>query len=351
MSVPRAETNPAASDGTAAGFQVPPADPVGHGSGRVAAAALALGVLLGVCATLPFWAPAEYRDYILNLAVIMMISALGGLSFNLLGGYVGQVSFGHAAFFGISSYAFALLLQHVVIDPVSAMLVAGAVSAIVCVPLGLVLFRLRGAYFALSMLAFAEITRLIAQEWSALTNGAAGLLFPAAFPDRAVSYWVLLSAVVGAVAGTWLLVRSKAGAYFLAIREDQDAAEALGIDTRLYKLLAFVVSAFMMGVAGAFYASYFAYLEPNIVFSSVNISLNSLVVTLIGGMGLLAGPVVGSAVLTLTTEVFVHVFGEGNVLMSGILLILFMLFMPEGLVGRLQREMSRGHRVRRRAAP
>ncbi len=343
MSMPHAAVRASSS----AGAETAPAEPVGHGSGRLAAAAVAL--LLVVSATLPLWAPAQYRDYILNLAVITMISALGGLSFNLLGGYAGQISFGHAAFFGISSYAFALLVQHVATQPVPAMLLAGAVSAIICIPLGLVLFRLRGAYFALSMLAFAEITRLIAQEWTSLTNGAAGLLFPAALADRAVSYWVILGAVVGATAGTWLLVRSKPGAYFLAIREDQDAAEALGVATTVYKLVAFVVSAFMMGVAGAFYAAYFAYLEPNVVFSAVNISLNSLVVTLIGGMGLLAGPLVGAAVLTLTTEVFVHVFGEGNVLMSGLLLILFMLFMPEGLVGRLGREMSRGRRRRRGA--
>jgi hypothetical protein len=98
-----------------------------------------------------------------------------------------------------------------------------------------------------------------------------------------------------------------------------------------------MASAFMMGLAGAFYASYFAYLEPNVVFNSISFSLNVLIVTLIGGIGLLFGPLVGSAVVVLTNEVFVHVFGEGNVLMSGVLLILFMLFMPEGLVGRLQK--------------
>jgi branched-chain amino acid transport system permease protein len=190
------------------------------------------------------------------------------------------------------------------------------------------------------MLAFAEITRLIAQEWTSVTNGAAGLLFFSPF-DKATNYWVLLAMLIGSIIGTWLLVRSKPGAYFLAIREDQDAAEALGINTTRYKLLAFMVSAFMMGLGGAFYASYFAYLEPNVVFNAINFSLNVLIVTLIGGIGQLFGPVVGAAVLVLTTEVFVHVFGEGNVLMSGILLILVILFMPEGLVGRLHKEIDR----------
>jgi branched-chain amino acid transport system permease protein len=294
-----------------------------------------------LAAAMPFWSPVEYRDYILNLTVITMLSALGGLSFNLLGGYAGQVSFGHAAFFGISAYAFALLFQQAALNPFLAMFLAAAVSAVVCVPIGLILFRLRGAYFALSMLAFAEITRLIAQEWTSVTNGAAGLLFFSAF-SKSVSYWALLAMVIGSIAGTWLLIRSKPGAYFLAIREDQDAAEAIGINTIRYKLLAFMVSAFMMGLAGAFYASYFAYLEPNVVFNSINFSLNVLIVTLIGGIGRLFGPVVGSAVLVLSTEVFVHVFGEGNVLMSGILLILFILFIPEGLVGRLQKAFDRG---------
>jgi branched-chain amino acid transport system permease protein len=313
---------------------------------------LAAGVAL-VAATLPFWSPVEYREYILNLAMIVMLSALGGLSFNLLGGYAGQVSFGHAAFFGISSYAFALLFQNAALNPFVAMFLAALLSTVVCVPLGLILFRLRGAYFALSMLAFAEISRLIAQEWTSVTNGAAGLLFFSAFRDKTTNYWILLAMVLAAIAATWLLVNSKAGAYFLAIREDEDAAEALGINTTRYKLLAFVASAFMMGLAGAFYASYFAYLEPNIVFNSINFSLNVLIVTLIGGIGYLLGPVVGAAVLVLTTELFVHVFGEGNVLMSGILLILVMLFMPEGLVGRLHKEIERRRSAsrRRNAAP
>lgn len=302
---------------------------------------LSFGLLVLLAATMPFWSSAEYRDYILNLAIIVMLSALGGLSFNLLGGYAGQVSFGHAAFFGISAYAFALLFQQAALNPFLAMFLAAGLSSVVCVPLGLILFRLRGAYFALSMLAFAEIARLIAQEWTSVTNGAAGLLYFSAF-DKSTNYWVLLTMVIGSIVGTWLLVRSKPGAYFLAIREDQDAAEALGINTTHYKLLAFMVSAFMMGLAGAFYASYFAYLEPNVVFNSINFSLNVLIVTLIGGIGRLFGPVVGAAVLVLTTEIFVHVFGEGNVLMSGILLILVMLFMPEGLLGRLQKEIDRG---------
>jgi branched-chain amino acid transport system permease protein len=286
--------------------------------------------------TLPLWSPVDYRDYLLNLIITIMISALGGMSFNLLGGYAGQVSFGHAAFFGISSYVYALLFKDAALNPVLSMLLGAAASSLVCVPIGLVLFRLRGAYFALSMLAFAEITRLIAQEWTSLTNGAAGLLYLAAFPEKTHNYWILLAMLTGSIIVTWLLVRSKPGAYFLAIREDQDAAEALGINTDRYKLLAFVVSAFMIGLAGAFYACYFAYLEPNVVFNSINISLNVLIVTLIGGIGRLFGPVVGAVVLVLTNELFVYVFGEGNVLMSGLMLILFMLFMPEGLIGALR---------------
>jgi branched-chain amino acid transport system permease protein len=309
---------------------------------------LLLGLLVVLAATMPFWASTQYHDYILNLAITVMLSALGGLSFNLLGGYTGQVSFGHAAFFGISAYAFALLFQQAALNPLLAMLLAACLSSVVCVPLGLILFRLRGAYFALSMLAFAEISRLIAQEWTSVTNGAAGLLYFSPY-GKVTNYWILLVMIIGSILGTWLLVRSKPGTYFLAIREDPDAAEALGINTTRYKLLAFMVSAFMMGLAGAFYASYFAYLEPNVVFNSINLSLNVLIVTLIGGIGRLFGPVVGAAVLVLTTEVFVHAFGEGNVLMSGILLILVMLFMPEGLVGRLSKEIERGRSAWRRS--
>lgn len=312
-------------------------DPAGSFLGR-----MALALLFLVVATMPVWSPAGYRDYMLNLVIMVMLTALGGLSFNLLGGYAGQVSFGHAAFFGISSYAFAILLQKTGIHPVLSMLLAAALSSAVCIPLGLILFRLRGAYFALSMLAFAEITRLVAQEWSSLTNGASGMLYNTPFTGKSTGFWIMLTVLVSAIVVTWLLVRSKPGTYFLAIREDEDAAEALGISATRYKLLAFVVSTFMMGLGGAFYAAYFAYLEPNVVFNATNFSLNVLIVTLIGGIGRLSGPVVGAVVLVLTNELFVHVFGEGNLLMSGILLILVMLFMPEGLVGRLRREIDRG---------
>jgi branched-chain amino acid transport system permease protein len=114
--------------------------------------------------------------------------------------------------FGISAYAFALLFQQAALNPFLAIFLAAAVLAAVCVPLGLILFRLRGAYFALSMLAFAEIVRLIAQEWTAVTNGAAGILFFSAFPDKATNYWLLLTMLGGSIVGTWLLVRSKPGA-------------------------------------------------------------------------------------------------------------------------------------------
>jgi branched-chain amino acid transport system permease protein len=317
---------------------------------RSAAALLALLLFLVVVATLPLWSPAGYRDYILNLGVTVMLTALGGLSFNLLGGYAGQVSFGHAAFFGLSAYAFAILFQKAGVNPLLAMVLAATFSSLVCIPLGLILFRLRGAYFALSMLAFAEIMRLIAQEWTSVTNGAAGMLFFSAFPDKATNYWIVFLMLVAAALVTWLLVRGKAGAYFLAIREDEDAAETLGIDSLRYKLLAFVVSAFIMGAGGAFYASYYAYLEPNVVFNATNFSLNALIVTLVGGIGRLSGPIVGAAALVLTTEVFIHVFGEGNILVSGILLILVMLFMPEGLVGWLHKMMSRRSASLRRSA-
>jgi branched-chain amino acid transport system permease protein len=319
-------------------------------SSRRAATWFVLAALIIAAATMPLWSQGGYRDYILNLAITVMLSAIGGLSFNLLGGYAGQVSFGHAAFFGISSYAFAIMFARAAVNPILAVLLAAALSAIVSVPLGLILFRLRGAYFALSMLAFAEITRLIAQEWTSVTNGAAGMLFLPPFSDKATSYWLILAMLLASVLATWSLVHTKPGVYFLAIREDQDAAEALGIDTKFYKLLALVVSAFMMGLAGAFYGCYFAYLEPNVVFNSLNFSLNVLIVTMVGGIGTLSGPLVGAAILVLSTELFIHLFGEGNVLMSGVLLILVMLFMPEGLVGRLAKVLDRSRRIDSEAA-
>jgi branched-chain amino acid transport system permease protein len=271
--------------------------------------------------------------YVLNVATMVLIYAVTGSSWNLLGGYAGQPSFGHAAFFGVGAYTFAVLFPHGGVWTIPGFLVGGLAAAIIAVPIGLLIFRLRGPYFALSMLAFAEILRLVAQNWTSVTMGASGFLLEPTINSKIAHYYFALVALAAILAVTIAIVVSRPGYYFLAIREDQDVAEALGVNTVVYKMIALLVGAFFTGIVGAIYANYYAYIEPNVVFSIVEISLATYLIAVLGGMGTIFGPLVGSLVLTTLAEVLRVYTGSGNVLFYGILIVLVVLFMPDGIVG------------------
>ncbi len=290
----------------------------------------AAGVLLLAAAF-----PLVFRGdaYLLNLATVILIFGVTGSSWNLLGGFAGQPSFGHAAFFGVGAYTFAVLFPAGGMWTVPGYLVGGAVALLVSLPMGALIFRLRGPYFALSMLAFAEILRLVAQNWASVTKGATGYMLDPTLTDRVAHYYLILATLLILLAITAAMAVSRPGFYFMAIREDQDVAEALGVDSVAYKMLALGVSAFFTGVAGAFYANYFAYIEPNVVFSAVEISLATYLIVVLGGMGTVVGPVVGSLVLVSVSEALRVFTGTGNVLFYGILIVGVVLFMPDGVMG------------------
>jgi branched-chain amino acid transport system permease protein len=283
--------------------------------------------------------------YILNIATMILIFAVTGSSWNLLGGYTGQPSFGHAAFFGVGAYTFAVLFPQGGVWTIPGFLVGGVAGAIVAVPIGLLIFRLRGPYFALSMLAFAEILRLVAQNWTSVTMGATGFLLEPTLNSKVAHYYLALAALVAILAITATIVVSRPGYYFLAIREDQDVAEALGVNTLIYKMIALLVGAFFTGLVGAIYANYFAYIEPNVVFSIIEISLATYLIAVLGGMGTILGPLIGSLVLTSIGELLRVYTGPGNVFFYGILIVLVVLFMPDGVVGTL-RNMAARRRAR-----
>lgn len=317
-------------------------------AGTAGRSRLQIAIILLVAAIavmLPFWIPMSNKAYVLTVLTGIAITATTGVSFNLLGGFAGQVSFGHAVFYGIGAYTFANLFSHAHLNYFVALLCGGLLAAILSLPMGLLLFRLRGPYFALSMLAFAEIVRIISNAWTGATGGASGFLLTTPYTERATLYWIVLGILVFSLLLSWLLTRGRAGAYFLAIREDEDVAEALGVHTLRYKLAAMAPSAFIMGLAGAFYAAYFAYLEPDVVFSSLDISLNVVVVTIVGGVATVTGPVVGALVLGIATQIFVNTSGGANALLSGVILVIFIILLPDGLVGgakRLVRRLSHG---------
>ncbi|MFA4885739.1 MAG: branched-chain amino acid ABC transporter permease [Desulfotomaculaceae bacterium] len=287
-------------------------------------------ILLAVL--IPVFIKAPYQ---LHIFILIIIWAIIGTSWNLLGGYAGQVSFGHAAFFGLGAYSAGLLTLHYGLSPWWGILLGPVVAALAALPIGMICFRLRGPYFALAMLALGEIFRLVFLNVTDFTNGAKGILIMPAITSKMFYYYTGLGMLAITLLATFLIVHSKVGYYLVAIREDQDAATSLGIPTTLYKNLALLPSAFFTGLAGAFYMNYVAFIDPNIVFNLTNISVMAILVVMLGGVATTWGPTIGAAIYIFLGELFRTTLGSANVLIFGILVCVIIMFLPNGIAGEL----------------
>ena len=273
----------------------------------------------------------ERNPYILHMMIMVLIWISLGQSWNLLGGFTGQISFGHAAFYGVGAYSAGLLYFHKEISTWYGMILGPLMAMVLAVPMGLICFRLRGAYFALAMLALAELLRLIATNWISFTNGSVGILI---VPVVGKVFYYYLALVLAAF-GFYVIrqvIHSKWGFCFIAIREDQDAAESMGIDTTKYKLFSLLISAFFTGLTGAFYMNYMAFIDPMVVFSLTDVSIMMILVVMLGGAGTFYGPAIGAVIMVILSEVFRAYFGSANLLVLGILIVLIIVFIPDGVI-------------------
>jgi len=296
-------------------------------------------IIILVAAVAPFI--FYFSPYVQGLLIFVLIWTMLGASWNLLAGYTGLVSFGHAAYFGIGAYVGGLLFLHFKISPWWGLLLGGGAAVILGYLLGIMVFRLRGPYFALGTLASAEILRIIfgQEEW--LTNGHNGILYITTWTSKLPYYFIALVLAIGAVFSIKAVMRSKAGYYFLSIREDEDAAQALGIDTKRYKNISTAISTFWAGTAGAFYMIYMGFIDPEVVFALHDISIVTILVGIIGGVGTIWGPAVGALVMVLVQEFFrSSVFGLAppwvsrlHALAFGLLVIFVILYLAGGVVG------------------
>jgi branched-chain amino acid transport system permease protein len=299
-----------------------------------------------------------HSNTVINALVTAMIIALAAQGWNLLAGYGGQFSFGHAAFFGAGAYGDAILQTRYGINGYAAMLAATAIGAVVGAVIGYLSFRsgLRGSYFALITLAFAEVFRIVANA-TPWTGGAAGTLIKLQlsaanfqFASRAIYFWIIL----GLVSATMLLIRgierSRFGAYLVAVRENENSASALGVDTLTVKLKAITLSAGLTALAGAFYVQYFLFVDSSIGFGTW-ISIEALLAPIIGGIGTVFGPLLGALALYFLGEFAKAIAGRIpgiDLVLFGILLVLIIAFARDGLQGVLTR-LSLAWRVRRPA--
>jgi len=299
---------------------------------------LAVLLAVGVLVALP-WMVSSYAVTVL---IFIFFYAYLGQAWNIVGGYAGQLSAGHAAFVGVGGYAAALLSMHAGLTPWIGMWIGGMLAAALGAFLGYLGFRfsLRGFYFVLLTVAFAEICRVVALNVDAV-GGALGLYITFTgnprqfqFQDNRVYYYVALALMLGATALVWALERHRLGAYLTAIRQDEGACEALGIDTFRCKMVAMVLSSFLTGVGGTFYAFYLFSLQPNAVFG-IPLSVEIIIRPIVGGAGTVLGPLLGSFILSPLAEISRTYFAQGgwsgvHLIVYGLLLISVVLFLPRG---------------------
>src|SRR5919197_1712469 len=280
------------------------------------------------------------NHFVVHLSIMALLFTLLGMSWNLPGGYTGQISFGHAAFFGTGAYTSTILLLRFGISPWVGMLAGAVLAVLLSLPVGWLTLRLRGPYFALATLAFAEVVRVIVYNWDSLTGGGDGLNILTNRGGLLRFYYIIFGLAVAGWLVTRGIIHSRWGYFLHAIREDEDAAEALGVPATRMKVMVLAVSSFFVALGGSFFASYQLYINPDLVYES-QISLQMIVVTVVGGIGPLEGPVVGALVIVPLSEYFRGLSPVANPLIYGLFIVIFMLFLPEGIVSRVRRLLTR----------
>jgi branched-chain amino acid transport system permease protein len=286
------------------------------------------------------------KPFFVHLMIMVLMWTVLGASWNLLGGFTGQVSFGHATFLGAGAYTMMILYLKCGLDPWYGILIGGLVAALIALPIGYICFRLRGPYFALSTLAVAEIIRLVALNWESLTAGPVGLLITTlpkvSFGGQAINwesktpfFYIAVVITLAALWATAVISRSRLGAYLLAVREDIDSAEAVGINTVQVRVAAFSLSAFFAGLAGGFYAMYLRYIDPDAVFS-IALSVEMVFIAVVGGLTTVAGPLIGAIFLVTLGETFRERFLVGHLIFYGFFMMLSIRYMPEGIWGKVR---------------
>jgi branched-chain amino acid transport system permease protein len=278
-------------------------------------------------------------DYQLSFLLQLFMMVALAQSWNLISGMTGYVSFGHAAFFGVGAYSGALLLQ-AGLPWWLAILAAATIALLVAVPLGFLTLRLRGPYFAIAMLGLNEVGRIIATLWVSLTGGGDGIpLAPALLPPLRWNYYAMLLLAVGACVLIARVYHSRFGLELRAIREDEGAAEMVGVNTTRNKVLAFMLSTIIPGAVGASFAMYTSFIDPSSVFASA-LNIQMIVIVMLGGSGTIWGPVLGAAIVVLLREWLWASFPALHLLLMGAVIIVIVLFLPGGVLSLFAKRRS-----------
>ncbi|OUM97111.1 MAG: hypothetical protein BAA02_14230 [Paenibacillaceae bacterium ZCTH02-B3] len=295
--------------------------------------------------------------FVRDIAILMMLWSAAASAWNLLGGFAGQLSIGHTAFFGIGAYTSTLLYINFSVSPWIGMIAGALMAALIGVILGSITFPLKGPFFSLSTLAFAEIVRIISISWSDLTRGSQGIVikytpgFGKFVFDSPVPYiliaWLFMIGVYGVAV---YFNNSRLGFYLMAYRESEDAARALGINTVTVRLKAAAISAGLTAMLGTFYAQYILFIDPESVFIVDN-SLQMVLLSLVGGIGTTIGPIIGGYIMVPLGQLLRSTFGDAvpgfHLVVYGLCMVLILMYLPGGIVSLLNRRPFGGIRLKR----
>jgi branched-chain amino acid transport system permease protein len=291
-------------------------------------------LLLGLGLLVLVLIPLASNNFIIRFGTDILMFAILASAWNIIGGYTGYASFGNVVFFGIGAYVTAIAMEKAGLNFALAYLAAGAAAAIFALLIGLPVLRLRGHYFAIATLGVAEAMKALVQNLE-ITEGNAGIYLPVL--DFGIKqqylffYYMMLGTLVLTLAATWLLLRAKLGYSLIAIREDEEAANSVGINTTLSKTIAFALSGFFTGLAGSIYAFQQAFIQPGPVFT-VQTTVKMIVMAVFGGMGRLLGPLLGAFSIEAISEVLSNYFLVAHTLFFGTVVILAIVFTPRGIL-------------------
>lgn len=297
----------------------------------------------------------QHSQYYQHVMIMTMMAAVLASSWNILGGYAGYTSLGHAAFFGLGGYLVALAHNHLGWHPfISTWFLAFIVMGVALI-LGWISLRTQGSAFVVVTIAMVFIFRLVALNLSSITNGARGLTQPRPgwggvqwSPEfiKIPFHYIMLALLCLTIFVSWRIRQSKFGLGLIAIREDEGKAEAVGINTMLYKVLAFGISAYFMGVAGGIYSFFFTYIDPQFIFD-VFTGVTMVLIAILGGRGTLWGPVLGAFIMEPLGNWVVGAFGGTQIHLAvfGGILLAVMLFMPQGILPTLSDAIKQRRKI------
>lgn len=311
---------------------------------------IGLGILALAAAAAILIFPQVVSNYYVSIICQCLLFACFGVSWNMIGGYGAQISWCHSAFVAMGAYCNFILASNFNISPWLTMPLGMVVSYVLATIIGYGTFRLRGPYFSIATIAFAEACRLSINYFKGITKGSAGIyvtyrgnsLAALTFKNDIPFYYISLALLVFILVITYIFTQSRTGKFLGAIKGDEDAAESLGIETFKVKLHAFQASAVFCAMAGAIYASFMTYISPTAI-CGMDLSIKIGIVAIVGGVGTLFGPVLGAFIVVPLIELTSKLLGAvgGSQLLYGLLLVVIVIFRPQGIISLFTRKSSK----------